>query len=255
MPARPDGEKKTLDRALSRAGAGSRTQAQEWIAAGRVSVNGRVATDSSLWVDPGQDAITLDGRPVRPSEKIHLAFHKPAGVVTARSDPDGRKTVYHFLKDVPEWVAPVGRLDRETSGLLLLTNDTAFADRITSPEAKVPKTYELKAATPLTDGQLKRLREGIELDDGPTLPAVVEVIRMSRNRSWLRLTITEGRNRQIRRMLRASASKVLELTRVAIGPVLLGNLATGSHRPLTPDEIGFLTGPRVRNDDTNRVRA
>ncbi len=237
-----DRAQKTLDRVLSRAGACSRTQAAEMIRAGRVTVDGAVARDPARWVDPARSRILLDGRPVEPPrEHLYLAFHKPAGCVTTRSDPEGRKTVYDFLGDVGAWVAPVGRLDLETSGLLLLTNDTVWADRIMNPDSGIPKTYRVRARGGLTEEKIRALREGVLLDDGKTLPARVTVTSANAKRTLLDLTITEGKNRQVRRMLSAVGSKVLALERVSIGPVLLAGIAPGAWRPLAPGERSALS--------------
>lgn len=233
-----EGGKKTLDRLLSRAGACSRTQARELIRAGRVTVNGTTARDPSSWVDPSCARISLDGKPVEPPrERTYLAFHKPAGCVTTRSDPEGRKTIYDFLGDVGRWVAPVGRLDLETSGLLLLTDDTVWADHVTNPGSGIPKAYRVRARGGLTDEKIRLLREGVWLDDGKTLPARVVVVSANAKRTLLDLTIVEGRNRQVRRMLAAVGSKVLALERVSIGPVALEGLAPGGWRPLTSGEV------------------
>src|SRR5260370_19924300 len=159
---------KTLERVLSKAGLGSRSQARSWIGEGRVRVNGRIVQTPDKWVDFERDNVTLDGKPVRPGEKIYILLYKPAGYVTTRHDPEGRPTVYDLVSDAGAWVVPVGRLDLETSGLLILTNDTQFAERLTNPAYKIPKTYQLKAAGLLSDDQIERLRRGVELSDGPT---------------------------------------------------------------------------------------
>src|SRR5258708_15002495 len=165
MKARP---LKTLDRALSKAGLGSRTEARSWIGAGRVTVNGRVIQTPDHWVDLKRDKIALDGKPIRESEKIYLLLYKPKGYLTTYKDPEGRPTVYDLMPDFKEWVFPVGRLDLETSGLLLMTNDTALAEQLSNPDYKVPKTYLVKCATLLSDDQLDRLRQRVALSDLPT---------------------------------------------------------------------------------------
>jgi 23S rRNA pseudouridine2605 synthase len=233
---------KTLDRALSKAGLGSRTEARSWIGAGRVSVNGRVIQTPDHWVDLERDKITLDGKPIRESEKIYLLLYKPKGYLTTYKDPEGRPTVYDLLPDLKSWVFPVGRLDLDSSGLLLMTNDTGLAEQLTNPDYKVSKTYLVKSATVLSAEQLDRLRSGVELNDGPTRPAFVQRIRESAKRSFLEITISEGRNRQVRRMLEAVDSKVLKLVRTAIGPLRIGDLAIGKYRPLTPTEVDSLRG-------------
>ena len=235
-------ERKTLDRALSRAGSCSRTQASEWIRAGRVRVAGVVVLDPGRWVDPARDDIRLDGRPLRARTRIYLALHKPVGYLTSRGDPSGRRTVYDLVGDERAWVAPVGRLDRDTSGLLFLTNDTLWAERITGPEHEVAKTYRAQVAPRIEEAALERLRAGLLLDDGPTRPAEARKLRDAGPTSIVELTITEGRNRQVRRMFRALGHRVRALKRVAIGGVELGELASGRVRPLTPAEVRRFRG-------------
>jgi pseudouridine synthase len=233
---------KTLERVFSKAGAGSRTDARKWIGAGRVRVNGKVIQNPDHWVDTDHDKVTLDGKPLKAASKSYILLYKPKGYMTTYRDPEGRPTVYALLGDVGKWLSPVGRLDLDTSGLLILTNDTDFAERITNPDHKVPKTYQIKASTRLTDEQLERLRTGVDLDDGPTRPAVVERLRDGPKHTFLEVTITEGRNRQVRRMLEAVDSKVSKLVRTAIGPVRIGDLPIGKWRNLTPDEVQSLHG-------------
>jgi pseudouridine synthase len=200
-------------------------------------VNGKVQQNPDHWVDLERDKVTFDGKPVQARERIYVLLYKPAGYVTTRKDPEGRATVCDLIRDAGAWVAPVGRLDLETSGLLILTNDTHFAERMTNPEYKVPKTYQVKAAHLLTDEQLERLRRGVELSDGPTRPAVVTRLRDTGRHTHLEITITEGRNRQVRRMLEAVDSKVLKLVRTSIGPIRIGSLEIGKWRMLTPAEL------------------
>ncbi|MGH9658845.1 MAG: pseudouridine synthase [Bryobacteraceae bacterium] len=238
--------RKTLERVLSRAGAGSRTEARSWIGAGRVRVNGRAVKTPDHWVDPERDQVTLDGKPLRAARKIYLLLYKPKGYLTTYKDPAGRPTVYDLLEGVDGFVSPVGRLDLDTSGLLILTNDTEFAERLTNPDYKVPKTYQLKCSVRLGDEQLEQLRRGVALSDGPTRPAVVARLRDSEKYSVLEMTITEGRNRQVRRMIEAVGGKVLKLVRTAIGPIRIGELPIGRHRALSPAEIRSLATSRVR---------
>ena len=233
---------KTLERVISKAGLGSRTEARRWIAAGRVHVNGKPVQTPDYWVDFARDKVTLDGKPVQPGKKIYLLLYKPKGYLTTYKDPEGRPTVYDLISGLAEWVFPVGRLDLDSSGLLILTNDTQFAERLTNPEFKVPKTYQVKASSLLTDEQLERLRRGVTLSDGVTKPAIVKRLRDSDKATVLEMTITEGRNRQVRRMLEAVDSKVRKLVRTAIGPVRIGTLPIGSHRSLQEQEIKQLLG-------------
>ncbi len=233
---------KTLERVLSKAGLGSRREARSWIGAGRVRVNGRLIQTPDLWVDLERDRVTLDDKPVRPETRLYLLLYKPTGYVTTYHDPEGRPTVYDLIRDMEAWVAPVGRLDRDTSGLLILTNDTQLAERLTNPEHQVPKTYLVKCASLLTDEQIERLRQGVELSDGMSRPAEVIRLRDSGKHTFLEMTIREGRNRQVRRMLEAVDSTVLKLVRTAIGPVRIGDLRMGTWRALTAAELIALKG-------------
>jgi 23S rRNA pseudouridine2605 synthase len=235
-------ERKTIDRALSRLGICSRTEAAELVRAGRVRVDGVVVRDPARWVRFGIQRIEVDRERATPRAKLYLALHKPVGCVTTRRDPDGRKTVYDLLGDVAQWIAPIGRLDRDTSGLLLFTNDTDFAARLLDPASKVAKRYRVEARGRLDDDALERLRRGVELSDGPTLPARVTLLRRSKERTIFELAIVEGRNRQVRRMVECVESKVLKLARVAIGGLELGALAPGAHRELGAREVDSFRG-------------
>lgn len=230
----------TLQRVLSKSGIGSRTQACAWIAAGRLRVNGKAIVDPDHWVDLARDRITFDGKPVEAAAKSYLLLYKPKGYVTTRRDERGRPTVFDLLPDRDAYLFPVGRLDLDTSGLLILTNDSKFSERIQNPEFKVPKTYLVKAATRLDEEQLAALRAGVVLKDGPTRPAEVERLREAGGKTVFTMTITEGRNRQVRRMVEAVGSKVLKLVRTAIGPVSIGELPMGKTRPLTAAEVRAL---------------
>jgi 23S rRNA pseudouridine2605 synthase len=231
-------ERKTLDRVLSRAGAMSRRQAEDAIRAGRVRVNGLRVRDPGAWIDSSQDRVMLDDLPLREAQPLYLALHKPVGLVTTRSDERGRDTIYALLADVEGWVAPVGRLDRETSGLLLLTNDTDWAERVTNPRSEIAKRYLCRIEGELPDERLELLRRGIELDDGATRPARVRRIDPAR----IEIEITEGRNRQVRRMIEAAGGRVVELHRAAVGPVELRDLPEGRWRPLNSREVRTLRG-------------
>lgn len=231
---------KTLDRVLSKAGMGSRTDARKWIGSGRVKVNGRVIRTPDHWVDLERDAVTMDDRPIRGGEKSYLLLYKPKGFITTYKDPEGRATVYDLIREAGQWMVPVGRLDQDTSGLLLMTNDTHFAEHVTNPEYKVPKTYLVKSSTLLSDEQLDELRHGVTLSDGPTQPAAVTRVRDSAKCTFLEITIREGRNRQVRRMIEAVGSKVLKLVRVQIGGLTIGDLQIGKYRELTAAEVRAL---------------
>ena len=231
---------KTLERVLSKAGAGSRTDARGWIQDGRVKVNGRVVRDPDQWIDMQRDRVRLDNRPLEAHERVYVLLYKPTGYLTTHRDPDGRPTVYDLVSDVGTFLSPVGRLDLDTSGLLLMTNDTQLAERVTNPNSHVPKTYVVKTSTLLTDEQLRHMRDGIALADGPTRPANVKRLRDSAKYTHFEITLTEGRNRQVRRMVEALGARVLKLVRVKIGPIAIGALQIGQWRLLTRGEVAVL---------------
>ncbi len=231
----------TLDRVLSRFGLASRTAARQAILAGRVKVNGRVLRDPDHWTDPRKDAVHVDGNRLRPVRKVYLLFYKPKGVITSHGDPEGRKTVYDCLgRDVP-WVSPVGRLDKDTSGLLLLTNDTDFANHVSDPSSQVPKTYLVKANTLVSDELISRMAQGMELTRGDwARPQSVRRVEDRGKYSWLEIVLTEGKNREVRRLLEAVELKALKLVRTRIGPCTLEGLQTGKWRELKGSERAML---------------
>lgn len=245
MPARPPTGAatrplKTLERVLSKAGLGSRTEARSWIHAGRVTVNGTATRNPDQWVDMQRDKVRFDGKPLETRERVYVLLYKPTGYLTTYKDPKGRPTVYDLVKDVGTFLSPVGRLDLDTSGLLLMTNDNRLAERVTNPESHVPKTYLVTAAPALSDAQLQRLRDGLELSDGPTRPAQVTRVRDSGTSTHFEIVLTEGRNRQVRRMVEALDSTVQELVRIKLGPIAIGRLPIGKWRTLTPAEVASL---------------
>jgi pseudouridine synthase len=204
-------------------------------------VNGKTVQNPDHWVDLDRDRVSLDGKPLRSAAKVYVLVYKPKGYLTTYRDPEGRPTVYDLIAEVDTWVSPVGRLDLDTSGLLVMTNDTDFAERLTNPDHHIPKTYQLKASTLLSDEQIERLRQGLELSDGPTRPAVVKRLRDQGKYTHIEMTITEGRNRQVRRMVEAIGGKVLKLVRTAIGPIRIGDLPIGKWRELTREEVKSLS--------------
>jgi len=238
---------KTLERVLSKAGLGSRVDARSWIHAGRVQVNGKVLRNPDHWVDIQRDRVRFDDKPLVVRERMYLLLYKPSGYLTTYKDPEGRPTVYDLIADIGTFLSPVGRLDLDTSGLLLMTNDNRFAERVTNPQSHVPKTYLVKASTQLTDAHLQQLRDGIDLADGPTRPAVVRRVRDSAKYTHFEVTLTEGRNRQVRRMVEALGAKVLKLVRVKVGPIAIGTLPIGQWRRLTPGEVAALMGTAARS--------
>ncbi|MGH9405093.1 MAG: pseudouridine synthase, partial [Terriglobia bacterium] len=197
MPAKPA---MTLDRVLSRFGLASRTEALQAIRDGRLKVNGRLVRDPDFWVRPGEDVVQFDGQRLKPARKVYLLFYKPKGLITSHGDPQGRATVYDSLGDVGKWVFPVGRLDKDTSGLLLMTNDTAFADFVMKPGSGVAKTYRVKANTLLTDDVIAKLQGGLELKRGDLAkPLRVRRLEDRGKYTWLEIVLTEGKNREVRR--------------------------------------------------------
>ena len=224
---------------LAHAGVASRRASEQIIAAGRVRVRGQVVTDPARDVDETVE-VTVDGRPITVAERPHLVYllNKPAGVVSTAKDPQGRPTVVEYV-DETERLYPVGRLDAETTGLILLTNDGELANRLTHPRFGVPKTYRVKVVKPpVKPAELEQLRNGVRLEDGMTAPAKVRRVRAD----TIELTIQEGRNRQVRRMMEAVGHRVHTLQRIAFGPLRLGSLQEGQSRRLTPRELAQLRG-------------
>lgn len=236
----------SLARALSKFGVCSRSEAVRWIESGRVQVDGRVSRFPARRIDPRQHEVRVDGRRVGDdTERIVLVLHKPAGYITSRGDPGGRPTVYDLLDADGPWVFPVGRLDRDSSGLLVLTNDHRLGQRLTDPEAHVPKRYHARVrGVPATEA-LEALREGVPLGDGTvSRPAEVRALGTAQSgTSWLEIVLTEGKNRQVRRMCANVGHDVEELVRVAVGALDLGDLAPGQWRQLSAAEAARLAAP------------
>jgi 23S rRNA pseudouridine2605 synthase len=232
-----------LARVLSRMGVCSRSHATRQIAAGRVRVNGKVVRDPETPADPLIDFIELDGIGLHASERVCIAVNKPRGLVVSAADERGRDTVYALLRnaDLP-WLAPVGRLDKASEGLLLMSNDSVWAAHVTEPGMHVAKTYRVQVSGVPDQTTLQQLQSGV-IDRGEHLSAnSVRVIGGGRKNTWLEIVLTEGRNRQLRRMLTACGHDVLRLMRVAIGSLELGDLPKGAWRTLTEAEIGRLSG-------------
>ena len=227
-----------LQKVLAHAGVASRRAAEKLIAAGRVTVNGSIVAELGTKVDPDRDAIKVDGKRIGAARRVptYLAFHKPRGVVTTPSDPEGRPTVRDFLTGVPVRVYPVGRLDYDSEGLLLLTDDGALARDLMHPSSGVEKTYRAKVRGFPEPETLRRLARGIQLEGRRTGPARVRVVEAGSN-PWLELVLSEGRNRQVRKMLQAVGHPVQKLRRIRYGGVDLGRLPAGGLRPLRPAEV------------------
>jgi len=239
MPRAPStGPRHGLARVLSKLGICSRTQAADAIRAGRVALNGRTVRDPEHPTDSVRDRIVLDGRDVRASERIYLMLNKPRGYVTTASDERGRETVYDLIADANlPWIAPVGRLDKASEGLLLLTNDSEWAARITSPATKVDKIYHVHIDKTPNSALMDALVRGIEDGDAILSAKSARELRRGEKNAWLEIVLDEGRNRQIRRLLEAHGIGVLRLVRIAIGPVALGTLEKGRYRPLDALEV------------------
>ncbi len=229
-----------LNKYLAAAGIGSRRKVEEYILSRRVKVNGEVVTDLGRTVEPGRDEVLLDEEPVIIQDKVYLVLNKPEGVITSARDEFGRPTVFDLLPPMKARVFPVGRLDADTSGLLLLTNDGDLAFKLTHPSWEVEKTYRVVVKGKIEGEAVRKLESGIWLAEGKTKPAKVRVIKAERERSVCEITITEGFNRQVRRMFAKVDLKVKHLVRRRVGPIELGELPIGKVRLLTPDEVEVL---------------
>lgn len=231
-----------LQKILAQAGIASRRKCEELIVAGKVTLNGEVVTELGTKADPTVDEIIVNGRSIAAEKKVYIMFNKPKGVITSASDPEGRKIVGDYLKGVRERVYPVGRLDYDSEGLLILTNDGELANRLTHPRHHVPKTYHVTVEGVPHGTALEKFRQGIQLEDGMTQPAEADYydIDTEKKQATVRVTIHEGRNRQIRRMFEALSHKVVRLKRISFGELLIGNLKRGLYRHLTKEEIDKL---------------
>jgi 23S rRNA pseudouridine2605 synthase len=229
--------KERLQKIIAAAGLASRRQAEEWITAGRVTVN-KKSVKLGDQADPAIDRIEVDGRPLGASErKMYVLLHKPAGYVVSLKDPQGRPVVTDLLAGLPARLFPVGRLDYNTEGLLLLTNDGELAQRLAHPSHEIGKTYLVKVRGHLGPAACERLAKGVLLDDGPTAPARIDRVRGTTGHTWFEITIHEGRNRQVRRMCEAIGHPVARLKRIRLGFLELGDLPSGEYRQLTPGEV------------------
>jgi len=252
-----------LQKIIAQAGLGSRRQAEEWIREGRVLVNGRVARLGDR-ADPGKDAVRLDTKRVRvrTGAKTYVLLNKPRGYVTTVSDPESRDTVLDLLPGpLARGVKPVGRLDVQTEGLLILSDDGELASRVTSPSSGCPKEYLVKVSGVPPERDLERLRRGIRLDGRPTRPARIERVsttgggRAEEGNSWMRVVLTEGRTRQVRRMFEVIGHPVSKLRRVAIGPIRDDGLPVGAYRRLAPEEVEALRRSLERGTATATATA
>jgi 23S rRNA pseudouridine2605 synthase len=227
-----------LQKVLARAGVASRRASENLILAGRVRVNGRVVTELGTKVDPHKDRVEVDGRRLVAEKPVYYVVHKPREMVTTLDDPEGRATIADLLKEIPERVVPVGRLDYHTSGALLVTNDGDMVDALLRPRSGVPKVYAAKLQGHLDVEELDALRNGVVLDDGyKTKPAEVFVLREERNNTWVHITLTEGKNRQIHRMGDAIGHRVMRLARQSFAGLSVERMRSGEVRELKRDEL------------------
>ncbi|MFC5403859.1 pseudouridine synthase [Cohnella soli] len=240
-----------LQKVLANAGVASRRKCEELIASGKVTVNGEVVTELGRKADPDTDVIAVAGKPIKKESKIYMMFNKPKGVITSVTDPKGRSVVTDYIKDVKERLYPVGRLDYDSEGLLLLTNDGDLAHKLTHPRHHVPKTYHATVERVPHGNALERLKKGIKLEDGMTAPAEVEYYDIDPDGKFATISITihEGRNRQVRRMFDAIHHPVTRLKRISFGGLHLNNLQRGKHRKLTAEELGKLQAFAVEVDE------
>jgi len=230
-----------LQKLIAGTGLASRRKSEELITAGRVMVNGKVVTELGTKVDPARDHVKVDGKHLSAAQPfVYLMLHKPKNVMSTLDDPGGRTTVKDFLRGVSVRVFPVGRLDFDSEGLMLLTNNGDLAQALLHPRYHVPKTYLIKVKGVLSDDEIKRLEEGVRLDDGMTSPAHVKKVRKVEANSWLEITIREGRKHQVKRMLESVGHPVIKLLRIKMGPLVLGNLEPGEFRFLTDREANAL---------------
>lgn len=229
-----------LQKIIAQAGLCSRRAAEDLIVQGRVRVNGRVVQQLGARADAEKDRIDVDGKRIASEDRCYVLLHKPRGVVATMHDPQGRPTVAELVSVIPERLFPVGRLDYATSGVLLLTNDGAFAQALLHPRRAVPKIYVVKCDGRMREEDLAEWRRGVDLEDGRTLPAAVDLLRYEGTKTWLRLTIVEGRNQQIRRMAAATGFPALRLARVSFAGLNHDDLRPGFWRPLSVDELRAL---------------
>jgi len=248
-----------LQKLIAAAGIASRRHAEELITSGRVTVNGKVVDALGAKADPETDHIKVNGRLINPllgaREKVYVLLNKPKGYLSSLSDPKGRPLVTKLVPGSLGRLHPVGRLDFNTEGLLLLTNDGDFTNHVTSARNNIPKVYRVKVKGTPPENAIKRLRRGIRLEDGDrTAPAEIEFLKQTESNAWFEVTLHQGRNQQVRRMFDAIGHSVLKLARVQIGPLTDPRLKTGEYRQLTPSEVKRLYRPSVKSAHTSKVQ-
>ena len=229
-----------LQKFMAHAGVASRRKSEDIISAGRVKVNGETVTEMGFKIDPTEDYVEVDGEEIEREKKRYFKLNKPVGVISTASDPKGRKTVVEFVDDIKQRLYPVGRLDYNSSGLLLLTNDGKLTHILTHPSFEIEKTYRVIADGRIDKSDIARLEAGVELEDGMTAPAKVEEMSYQGARTRFLIKIHEGRNRQVRRMCQAIGHEVTDLMRLKFGPIGLDNLQPGERKELSSEEIARL---------------
>lgn len=227
-----------LQKIIAEAGICSRREAEKLIKSGKVFVNEKKVTLLGSKADPYMDKIRVGKRKIKPIEKkLYYLFNKPRNVMTTRFDPEGRKTIFDYLVSIKDRVYPVGRLDFDSEGLLLLTNDGELTHRLTHPSSEILKTYEVRVQGLLTEEHVKKLEQGIEIDTGKTMPTTVKLFKQTDKNCWIQITLHEGKNRQIRKMIETLGFSVLKLRRTAIGPLKLNQLRPGTWREIPPSKM------------------
>lgn len=230
--------KERLQKIISRSGTASRRKAEALIIEGRVAVNGKPVTELGTRADRSKDVITIDGEAIAsPENRVYVILNKPAGCICSRTDPENRSTVIELLKDIEERIYPVGRLDYDTEGLLVLTNDGEFSQQLQHPSSNIPRTYQVKVKSVPTEEDLERLRKGIIIDRIKTNPAKIKIVSKTHKNTWLEVILWEGRNRQIKKMFESIGHRTLRIIRTQFGPLSLKNLPAGTYRYLNKREI------------------
>ncbi|MBQ27781.1 MAG: pseudouridine synthase [Nitrospiraceae bacterium] len=242
-----------IQKIIADAGISSRRAAERLLLQGRIMVNGQIINELGTKVDPSQDHIRVDGKLIPQSQpKVYMILHKPQGCVSTMHDPEGRKTIKDFFRTSSLRIYPVGRLDFNTEGLIVLTNDGDFAAQLLHPRYHIPKTYVAKVSGVLSDQNIAQLQKGVMLDDGMTAPCRINKIKKLPTSSWLEITLFEGRKRQIRRMMESVGCSVIRLKRIGFGSLRLGTLPPGQTRPLEPEELAQIRTVLTRSSKRSR---
>ncbi len=235
-------EPQRLQKILAQAGIASRREAEQMILAGRVSINGTVVRELGTKSNPALETIAVDGKPIHGAEqKVYVAFNKPVHVMVTRYDPEDRPTVFDYLKEIPERINYVGRLDFDSEGLLLFTNDGDLLARLTHPRYEVPKTYHAKVQGRITQQTIDRIARGVDVGDFTAQPSEVKILKENPNNTWVEIILKEGKNREVRRIFETLGFNTLRLVRVSVGAISLGELPAGRWRSLSAEEVKMIT--------------